>query len=199
MGRLVWAVLAVLTASGALDHAVAADKETLDRLVGYAKQACLIGTQFDLHADENGTLSFKNLLKPGEEVKIDTSARKSSGASAIFDQQLRVVADRQIQECMKPYIDKIFSATLGTATPLPPSTPYHLVVPKGQVALICDNQNHLTYRGPRPSLPGRFDIIVDGRGWLAMPGDQEGNAVKGPIITLMEAQGDGAVFDVRCK
>jgi hypothetical protein len=91
----------------------AVDQATLDRLVEYAKAGCLSGNQFDLYADVNGNLTFKNLLKPGAEGKAAVNVRNSPGASAIFDQQLRLVADQQIRDCMKPYIDKIFKAMLG--------------------------------------------------------------------------------------
>jgi hypothetical protein len=182
-----------------IGEAHAASQQTLDRLVDYAKQACLVGTQFDLHADENGNLSFKNLLKPGEEVKIDANVRQSTGASAIINDQLRIMADKQIQECMTPFIERIMEAMLGpSGQALPESTPYHLVIPKGKVELICDERNHLTYKGPRPSLAGRFDIVIDGALWVAEPGDQFGTKGKPLIITLMEAKDDGAVFDVRC-
>jgi hypothetical protein len=151
-----------------ISEAHATDQQTLDRLADYAKQACLVGTQFDFHADENGNLSFKNILKPGEEVKIDTNIRKSAVASAIINDQLRIIADKQIQECMTPFITRIMDAMLGSASrELPGSTPYHLVIPKGKVELICNEKNHLTYKGPRVSLPGKFDVVIDGRPWVA--------------------------------
>lgn len=184
----------------AISEAHATDQQTLDRLVEYAKQACLVGKQFDFHADENGNLSFKNLLKPGEEVKIDTNIRQSPGASAIINDQLRIVADKQIQECMTPFITRIMDAMLGSSSKeLPKSTPYHMVIPTGTVELICNERNHLTYKGPLSSYPGKFNIIIDGRPWFPELGDQFGLKGGPLVITLMQAKEEGAVFDVRCS
>jgi hypothetical protein len=91
----------------------AADQATLDHLVEYAKQACLIGTQFDFVADVNGNVTFTNPTKPGAEGKASVNVRDSKGATAIFEEKLRVVADKQIQDCMRPYIDQIYKAILS--------------------------------------------------------------------------------------
>jgi hypothetical protein len=104
--------LFVLVAS--TDAYAAVDQATLDRLVDYAKQGCLSGSQFDFNADVNGNVTLKNLLKPGAEGKASVNVRNSAGATAIFEQQVRVVADQQVRDCMKPYIDRIFQFILGS-------------------------------------------------------------------------------------
>jgi hypothetical protein len=83
----------------------------LDRLVGYAKQACLVGTQFNFSADLDGNVIFSNPTKLGE-GEAAVNVRKSTGAAAIFDEKLRIIADRQVQDCMRPYIERIFNAIL---------------------------------------------------------------------------------------
>ena len=96
-----------------LTEARAADQATLDHLVEYAKQACLVGTQYDFNADLSGNITFKNPLKPGGEGKAAVNVRNSTGAAAIFDQQLRVAADENTRRCMGPRIDKIIAYVLG--------------------------------------------------------------------------------------
>jgi hypothetical protein len=91
---------------------MAVEQTTLDLLVSYAKQGCLSGKQFDFSANVNGNISFKNPLTPGAEGKTSINIRDAPGAAAIFTEQIRVVADQQIRDCMKPYIDQIFAAVL---------------------------------------------------------------------------------------
>jgi hypothetical protein len=103
------AMLCVLSTGS---QAWAVDQATLDRLVDYAKQGCLVGTQFDFSANVNGDVSFRNPLKPGADGQAAVNVRNATGAVAIFDQQLRLAADQQTRDCMKPFVDKIFSAIL---------------------------------------------------------------------------------------
>jgi len=108
-GLLASAIITFLSLS-IVSATAAVDQDTLDRLVGYAKQACLVGTQFDFNADVKGNVTFRNPLRPGAEGKAAVNVRNSTGAAAIFDEQLRVIADQNTRECMKPYIDQIFKA-----------------------------------------------------------------------------------------
>ena len=43
----------------------AADQATLDKLVGYAKDACLVGIHVELHADVSGNITVRNSLQTG--------------------------------------------------------------------------------------------------------------------------------------
>jgi hypothetical protein len=97
--------------------AYAVDQATLDRLSGYAKEACLLGTQFDFGANVNGNVTFSDPTKPGAEGKASVNVRNSKGAAAIFEEKLRAVADQQTRDCMKPYIDQIFKAVLSVNAP----------------------------------------------------------------------------------
>jgi hypothetical protein len=114
--------LAVIMA-GLFSGARVADQAVLDRLVGYAKEACLVGTQIELHADANGNITLRNLLKPGAEGEIQIKAIDAPGASAYIDEQVRLVADRQMQECLRPYMLRIFEASLGTKLQPRPGAP----------------------------------------------------------------------------
>jgi hypothetical protein len=90
----------------------AIEQPILDRLVEIAKQGCLIGTEFQFKADISGNVEFRNPLKPGADGHAAVNVRNSPGATAIFDQQLRLAADNKIRDCMKPYVDQIFTAIL---------------------------------------------------------------------------------------
>jgi hypothetical protein len=101
----------------------AADQATLDRLVSYAKEACLVGTQIDLHADVNGNITIRNPLKPGAEGTFNARKTDASGAIAYINEQVRLNADRQIQDCIRPYMIRIFEAVLGTNIQPSPGAP----------------------------------------------------------------------------
>ncbi len=112
--------LAMMFFSG---DARAADQATLDRLVSYAKEACLVGTQFDLHADVNGNITLRNLLKPGAGGALNVDKTNASGAINYIDEQLRLNADKKIQECIRPYMIRIFEVILGTNIQSSPGAP----------------------------------------------------------------------------
>jgi hypothetical protein len=87
-------------------------QQELDSLVRAAKEACLIGTQVVFSADLSGNITLINPAIPGDKGQIAVNARKAAGAAEIFDERLRIIADKQIQDCMKPYMEKVFKALL---------------------------------------------------------------------------------------
>jgi hypothetical protein len=79
--------------------------------IAAVKALCLAGSQFDLKADASGNLTLLKLT-PGGQGSVSVNVRESSGAAAIFDDKIRVVADADIRDCIRPYIEKIVDAIL---------------------------------------------------------------------------------------
>ena len=121
----------------------AADQATLDKLVGYAKDACLVGTHVELHADVSGNITIRNPFKPGAEGAIDVKRTDVSGAPAYIDEQVRLVADRQIQECIRPYMIRIFEAILGTTVQSTPGAPSEQLIRAPQTAKMAETRKLL--------------------------------------------------------
>jgi hypothetical protein len=88
------------------------EKERIDQAVQVINSICLSGKQYDLQVDARGNIVFKN-LKPGAEASATISARSSSGATAISEERLRLIADSQVRDCMKPYLPRLLDALLG--------------------------------------------------------------------------------------
>jgi hypothetical protein len=127
-----------LATVGFSGRARAVDQATLDNLVAVAKQACLVGTKYDLHADAKGNVAIKSLLRPGAEIGINVSKREGTGAANYFDESIRLIADRQIQECLRPYTIRIFEAILGTKISLSPGTPSRELLQAPEAAEVID-------------------------------------------------------------
>jgi tetratricopeptide (TPR) repeat protein len=90
----------------------AADPVQIDQLVSAAKNACLVGTQYDLSLDRGDLLSFSR-NSGGIRNTTTIQMRSSIGATSIIDQNLRVRGDEDIRACMKPYVDRIFAVSIG--------------------------------------------------------------------------------------
>jgi len=105
MRKFIVSTLLMVIFSG---NAYAADQATLDHLVDITRQGCLVGKQFDFHADVNGNLTFR-----GAQGTTTVNVRQSTGATGISNELLRVGADQQTRDCMMPRIDRIISYVLG--------------------------------------------------------------------------------------
>ncbi|MBP2315463.1 hypothetical protein [Azospirillum soli] len=97
-----------------------ADQATINTMTKLAKDSCLVGTQFYFNASANGNITFRDPTKPGGQGEIKVDAREGTGAVAIFSDNIRVVADQQIRDCMHPYVMEIF--TYIKNNPAPPVT-----------------------------------------------------------------------------
>jgi hypothetical protein len=86
-----------------------------DHAIKAVKELCLVGTQYDLKADASGNLTLVKLV-PGGRGAVSVNVRESSGAAAIFDDKLRVSADKEIRECIKPHIGRIINAILDDSS-----------------------------------------------------------------------------------
>ncbi|KAB8062961.1 hypothetical protein [Janthinobacterium violaceinigrum] len=93
-----------------LSNSMAAESK-VDKAVSVVKELCLTGTQFDLKVDVNGNLSLKKIT-PGVNAVASVNVRNSSGAAAIFDDEVRRIADEDIRSCIKPYISQIINSIL---------------------------------------------------------------------------------------
>jgi hypothetical protein len=97
-----------LIAFGLIPSLSWADQATVDSLTSVAKEGCLVGTQFTFTTSADGSMSFRNPLKPGANGQVTVDLRKGKGAVSYFQEQLRLVADESIQKCMQPYVLRIF-------------------------------------------------------------------------------------------
>lgn len=88
-----------------------ADESKVDKAVRVVKELCLTGKQFDFKADAKGNLTFSKLV-PGAEGSVSVNVRNSIGAAAIIDDKIRQIADEDIRNCIKPYIQRIIDAIL---------------------------------------------------------------------------------------
>lgn len=91
---------------------VMANESKADAAIAAVKKLCLVGSQFDLTVDANGNLSLVKLM-PSAKGNASVNVRASNGAAAIFDDQVRRLADRDIRDCIKPHISKIIDAILN--------------------------------------------------------------------------------------
>ncbi|REE17127.1 hypothetical protein B0G71_0064 [Paraburkholderia sp. BL27I4N3] len=97
-----------------------ADQASVDALTKLAKEGCLVGTQFDFKASAKGNLTFRDPTKPGGQGEVSTDIRNGSGAVAILDERIRVIADQQTRDCMHPFVIKIMNYIIEH--PAPPET-----------------------------------------------------------------------------
>ena len=78
----------------------------IDQALRVVKELCLSGKQYDLHVDAKGNIVIKKLA-PGGEVSASVSQREAEGATAIYDEKLRIIADTQARECTKAQIPEV--------------------------------------------------------------------------------------------
>jgi hypothetical protein len=107
--------LILIASVGQSASAAPADERRIDRAVAVVKELCLVGKQFDLSADASGNLTFRS-LRPGGQGSVSVNVRESEGATAIFDQRLRVIADAETRACIEPHIPRIVDAILGDSS-----------------------------------------------------------------------------------
>jgi hypothetical protein len=93
-----------------------AQSAKVDRAIKAVKELCLVGTQYDLRADTKGNLTLTQGL-PNGQGSVSVNVRESTGAAAVFDDKVRLAADADIRECIKPHIGKIVDAILELAPP----------------------------------------------------------------------------------
>lgn len=134
-----------------------ADQKSIEFAISTVKEFCLVGTQYDVKADIEGNLSFLKKL-PGLSGSASVNVRSSPGAAAILDEKIRLFADTQVRDCMKPYIGKIVDAILSTeetprprAIPMGPSSPVKTV--------INDAQPKLTDTEPKKPSPQKSTVL----------------------------------------
>lgn len=78
----------------------------IDQALRVVKELCLSGKQYDLHVDAKGNIVIKKLM-PGGEGSATVSQREAEGATAIYDEKLRIIADVQARECTKAQIPEV--------------------------------------------------------------------------------------------
>jgi hypothetical protein len=111
------------------NQAQPSDQARIDKAVQVVKELCLAGTQYDLHVDAKGNIIIKKLL-PGTEGSVTVSAREAKGATAVYDQKLRIIADAEVRDCTRTHIPRIIDAILSYPQnlPSPPSSPRNALV-----------------------------------------------------------------------
>ncbi len=101
-----------LIAATAIPCISQAQSQKVKEAVATVKELCLSGNEYDLKADAKGNLTLTKLM-PGGEGEISVNARQSAGAAAIFDDKLRIIADKEVRDCIKPYIKQIMDSILN--------------------------------------------------------------------------------------
>jgi tetratricopeptide (TPR) repeat protein len=94
--------------------AAALDEAVIDKLVAQAKIGCLVGQSYNLTVDKKDKLIFQKLIGGGEEG-FSVHLQSSLGAVQVVDDKLKLISDDKIRDCMKPYIDQIFTAAIGAS------------------------------------------------------------------------------------
>ena len=79
------------------------NQDQIAQALRVVKELCLPGKQYDLHADTKGNIVIKKLT-PGGQGSATFSKREAEGATAIYDEKLRIIADLQARECTKTHI-----------------------------------------------------------------------------------------------
>jgi hypothetical protein len=87
-------------------YAQAQTQNQIDQALRVVKELCLSGKQYDLHVDAKGNIVIKKLT-PGGEGSATISKREAEGATAIYDEKLRIIADLQARECTKAHIPEV--------------------------------------------------------------------------------------------
>jgi hypothetical protein len=89
-----------------LGQAQAQTPNQIDQALRVVKELCLAGKQYDLHVDAKGNIIIKK-LQPGGEASATISRREAEGATAIYDEKLRIIADLQARDCTKTHIPEV--------------------------------------------------------------------------------------------
>lgn len=109
--------LCALTIWPVKSHAQTDDQGQIDKVVQVVKDLCLAGKQYDLYIDARGNIVIKS-LQPGVEGYAAFSAREARGATAIYEEKLRIIADAEVRSCTREHLPRIIDAILGqTITP----------------------------------------------------------------------------------
>jgi hypothetical protein len=150
------------------------DKERVDQALQLIKDICLVGKQYDLSIDAKGNIFLKN-LKPGAEASANISARSSTGSPAISEERLRLVADAQVRDCMKPHLPRLLDALLGTRTGSNTPTATAEV---GRPSTSESTSKLPLFKALGSSAkPDRFqaqNVIAKTRSWVTRPGETKG-------------------------
>lgn len=123
--------LCALTIRPEKSHAQTDDQRQIDKAVQVVKDLCLSGKQYDLYIDARGNVVIKS-LQPGVEGFAAFSAREAKGATAIYDEKLRIIADSEVRSCTREHLPRIMDAILGQTITPPRSSPgaSHLLILK---------------------------------------------------------------------
>ncbi len=84
--------------------------------VNTVKALCLSGSQLDIEADVKGNITFKRFM-PGGEGSFSVNVREADGATAILNEELRMIADDTIRECTQTHIARIVDAIFAVNPP----------------------------------------------------------------------------------
>ena len=109
----------------------------------------------------------------------------------------KAAAERQAQEWAS------IIRSVDPRTYMPPGQAGAPAVPiieiqAGQTALICDGRHTVTFSGPRSSLTGRFDVMLDGSNWITGPGERR-QFRQGVALTMMEITPSAARVLTACE
>lgn len=96
-------------------HTPLAENPRIRTAVDTVKELCLSGDAYDLSVDAHGKLTFKKLT-PGAEGSVSFNIRESTGATGYIDEELKNLVDKDIRDCIKPFIPQIMDAVLGKVT-----------------------------------------------------------------------------------
>lgn len=89
--------------------------ERADKAVEALNVLCLSGKQYALKLNAQGNLVFLRLV-PGAEAKVEIDSREAVGATGYFDERVRLLADKQIIQCMQPHIPRILDEILNPSS-----------------------------------------------------------------------------------
>jgi hypothetical protein len=99
--------IAIALSTFLFTHSAYAERNPkVEQVLAVLSEACLSGTQLRVEYDAEGEVSFRS-LKPGAEGSFVLDERNAKGATGILDEQLRLIADDKVRDCMKPHLDTI--------------------------------------------------------------------------------------------
>src|SRR5262245_32109037 len=103
MIRTMYALLYTLVICSGNARAQTQNQDQIAQALRVVKELCLPGTQYDLYADTKGNIVIKKRT-PGGQGSATFSKREAAGATALYDEKLRIIADLQARECTKTHI-----------------------------------------------------------------------------------------------
>ncbi|MGH8557300.1 MAG: hypothetical protein ACRESZ_07525 [Methylococcales bacterium] len=112
------------------NHAQTDDQTRIDKAVQVVRELCLAGQQYDLSVDAEGNIVIKS-LQPGVEGYAAFSAKEIKGATAIYNEKLRIIADAEVRNCTKEYLPRIIEAIFGPSLPPQPPGGIQPIDPEG--------------------------------------------------------------------